>query len=84
VPDTAADRDGDWSIYWSVHCHQEEESMTAVILPDTFGVDYFRWIFEGRPEGNRFKNKAEAVNYLQGLGLRDSEIGTLHFIMIGE
>jgi hypothetical protein len=58
--------------------------MIAVILPDTFGMDYFRWDFEERKEGNRFKNKAAAINYLQNIGMRDCEIGMLHFITIGE
>ena len=80
----AADRNGDRNIYWTIYCHKKEEYMIAVIIPDSFGIDYFRWVFEGRKAGNKFRNKAEAINYLQRLGLRDSEIGTLNFIVIGE
>lgn len=52
--------------------------MVRVLHPIEMGSDYFPWLF--KDHDNLFDNIGHAVNYMQGYGLRDSEIETFHFI----
>lgn len=49
-----------------------------VLHPLEMGSDYFPWLF--KDHDNLFDNVGQAVNYMQGYGLKDSEIETFHFI----
>jgi hypothetical protein len=52
--------------------------MIRVLHPLEMGENYFPWLFADH--GNLFDNIGQAINFMQGYGLKDSEIQTFHFI----
>jgi len=52
--------------------------MVRVLHPFEMGKNYFPWLFA--ENSNLFDNIGQAINYMQGYGLKDSEIQTFHFI----
>ena len=52
--------------------------MVRVLHPLEMGEDYFPWLFVDH--GNLFDDIGAAINFMQGYGLKDSEIQTFHFI----
>jgi len=49
-----------------------------VLHPVEMGENYFPWLFADH--GNLFDDIGAAINFMQGCGLKDSEIQTFHFI----
>ncbi len=52
--------------------------MIRVEIPLDYGADYFQWLFKDHEPV--FENVGQAVNYMQGYGLKDCEIATFNFI----
>ncbi len=53
------------------------------VEPPRYGdVVLFMWCFKKREESNLFRNQAEAITFLQGCGLKDSEISWFRFVEV--
>jgi len=52
--------------------------LVRVLHPLEMGENYFPWLFADH--GNVFDSISQAINFMQGYGLKDSEIQTFHFI----
>ena len=53
------------------------------VEPPRYGdTVFFTWCFKKREEANLFGNQAEAITFLQGCGLKDSEIREFRFVEV--